>query len=316
MEFKSLITQAKDLEQIKKDLTGGISDSYDLGFLFFSEHSRSQASEIVNMLRAQTKVKHLLGCTCAGIIGTSSEIERQSAVTLILAKLPNVRIHPFFINQFQLEQLKSKDDWYNFFEVYPNENPKFLTLPDPFMLDMNLFLQGLNATYPGCPVIGGLASGASDAGDNLLFINQEEYSDGAIGVVLLGDFDVQTIVSQGCRPLGETYIVTKAEDNVIHELAGRPFLSILKEVLDKASIRDKLLMQEAIFVGIAMDEYKHPLKRGDFLIRAVIGLDQNTGSGAIADYVKPGQTVQFHVRDAVSATEDLNELLTLQQKNV
>lgn len=314
MEFTSRMTTSVEHVKIVDDLTNGQIGDFDLGVLFLSANDASSVSDILEQLRSRINVHNLIGCTCAGIIGDHAEIERQNATSLILARLPGVKILPFVLTQPQLEGLKAPDDWYNFFEVFPNEKPVFVTLPDPFSLDMGLFLEGVNKAYAGCPVVGGLASAAAQPGENILFVNKEETQDGVVGVVLTGDIRVSTVVSQGCRPIGETYIITKAEGNLIHTLAGRPFLEVLQEVLNKLSTADQSLAQDAIFVGIAMNEYKDKFKRGDFLIRGLMGLDQSTGAGVVADYVEVGQTVQFHLRDAKTANEDLNELLTLENQ--
>ena len=316
MEFTSKITLAADPAGIVEELTRDESGPFDLGFLFISSFSKVTAQEIVMMLRKRIRVRHLIGCTCMGVIGTEKEIERRPASVLILGRFSGVKLLPFSLSQIQLENLRTKEEWYNFFEVYPNENPIFLTLPDPFLFDMNGFLEKINRFYPHCPVVGGLASAASGPGENTLILDEEQFEDGMVGVILTGSISVETIVSQGCRPIAQTFIVTKARDNVIYELAGRPFLQVLQEVLHQAPARDKLLAQEAVFVGIAMDEYRHEFKRGDFLIRGLMAIDQNTGAGAIADYVKAGQTIQFHVRDSAAATEDLYELLTLKQRQI
>ncbi len=90
-------------------------------------------------------------------------------------------------------------------------------------------------------------------------------------------------------------------------------MDVLQDVLHMTPARDKLLAQESLFVGIAMNEYRHEFKRGDFLIRGLVGIDRNLKAGAIADYIRPGQTIQFHVRDSQAATEDLQELLSLKR---
>ncbi len=315
MEFISKTSRALECYQIVEELTP-TTDFYDLGFLFISSFHKVAAEEIVMLLRKRINIRHLIGCSCAGVIASEEEIERKPATVLILAKIPEAELIPFSMKQTELEILNSSADWYNFFEIYPTEKPVFVVFPDPFMFDMNSFLQKINRVYPHCPVIGGVASGAFQPGENTLILNDNQLDDGMVGVIITGGVEVETVVSQGCRPIGETFIVTKAQDNVIYELAGRPLLDVLQEVLHQAPARDKLLAQEAIFVGIAMDEYRHEFKRGDFLIRGLMGIDQNTGAGAIADYVKPGQTVQFHVRDADAATEDLHELLSAQQRKI
>ncbi len=312
MKFISRLSTQNQPAKIAAELTNNLSGEFTSGFLFLSELSQEAAAETLSLLRKQLKVKTLIGCTCAGVIGSDAEIEREPATTLILGNLPEAKITPFIMTQNTLEELQKAQDWYNYLNVFPNEQPKFILLPDPFSVDMNYFLSGLNAAYPGCPVMGGLASAATAPRENLLFINDETYDEGVVGITLVGGIDIKTIVSQGCRPFGENYIITKAEKNIIYKLAGRPFINVLEEVLQKATARDKMLAQEALLVGIAMDEYTHNLKRGDFIIRNLIGVDQDTGAGVIAEYVKPGQTIQFHVRDAETASEDLNELLDQQ----
>ena len=313
MEFISRITTETKAAEIVEELIKGQTDSYDLGVLFVAPQAQSMAHEIIEILKTKLPIRNLIGCTGAGIIGSHAEIERRSATVLSLAKLPGVKILPFMMNQTQLEGFKTTDDWYNFFEVYPTEKPIFIALPDSFLFDVSRFLDGLNYAYPGCPVIGGLASAASSPGENTLVVNQEERDDGVVGVILTGNVRVDTVVSQGCRPIGKTYIVTKAEGNMIYALAGRPFAEILVEVLKELSSGDQMLAQEAIFVGIAMNEYTHEFKRGDFLIRGLMGIDQTSKAGVIADFAQVGQTIQFHLRDAHTAREDLQSLLLSQQ---
>ena len=67
--------------------------------------------------------------------------------------------------------------------------------------------------------------------------------------------------------------------------------------------------QRALHIGIAMDEQRAQFTRGDFLIRNLLGADQQTGAIVVGDVIQEGQTVQFQVRDAQSADEDLHALL-------
>jgi small ligand-binding sensory domain FIST len=147
-------------------------------------------------------------------------------------------------------------------------------------------------------------------GENKLFLDGELYSDGLVGVALAGNVLVRTVISQGCRPIGERFIVTKAEQNVIHELGGEPALSCLERVFSSLSSSERSLAQRALHIGIAMNEHRAQFGRGDFLIRNLLGADQQTGAVVIGDMVQEGQTVQFQVRDADSADKDLRHLLS------
>ena len=312
MEFINRFSSSPDKNILIHELTHDLSGHFDLGILFASLDSSQSIEEVVRDIRGKINVRHFLVCTCAGIIGSDKELEFKPGASLILSRLPGVKIQPFYLNQVELETLKTSEDWYRTLEIYPNENPVFLVLPDPFQLDMNLFLNKINQAYPNCPVIGGLAS----AHGNILVLDNETYRDGLIGVALSGDFKVETVVSQGCRPIGQPFIVTKARDNIIYEVGGRKFLDVLSSLFKESSAPDQLLLQEAVFIGIAMDEYKHEFKRGDFLSRVLMGIDQESGAGVIGDRIRAGQTIQFHVRDTQSAVEDLHELLKQQQARV
>jgi small ligand-binding sensory domain FIST len=313
MQFISRLTEALDQEQILKDLTENLSGSFDLGILFVTPWQPYDPIELYKSVAKQIGIRHFLCCTCAGIIGSEREIEGRPAASLLLAKLPGVTINPFYINQVELEGLQTPEALYEFFEIYPNESPCFIVLPDPFALDTNRFLKVLNQAYKGTPIVGGLASAASGPQENVLILDGEVYQEGLMGIVLSGPLKVETVVSQGCRPFGDTFIVTKAKDNIIHELGGQPFYKVLEGVLKNGTDYDRHLAREAIFVGIAMNEYQQQFKRGDFLIRPVMAIDPTNGAGAIGDYITVGQTVQFHLRDAKTANEDLHELLKFQK---
>ncbi len=311
MEFINRITDATDEDKITVDLLEGVEGEFDLAVLYVCPWQPYDPIELYESLRVGSKVRHFLCCTCAGIIGGELEIEGRPSASLMLMRLPQVKVTPFYLNQASLEGIKSPQDWYNFMEVYPNEKPSFLVFADPFMFDGNGFLASLNSAYKGSAVIGGLASAASNPNENVLILDGEVYREGVVGVALTGNLRIETVVSQGCRPIGETYIVTKAERNIIYELAGRPFFKVLEEVLNKGTAYDRHLASEAVFIGIAMNEYKDVFNRGDFLIRGVMAVDPQIGAGAVGDYVRPGQTIQFHLRDAKTANEDLHALLKM-----
>ncbi len=316
MEFENRFTESSDPEAIIAALGKGPAGTYDLGVLFLSMMSHESVEEVIEGIRAQVDISHLLVGTCAGIIGGEVEVENRPAASLLLAKLPGVTISPFYLDQSRLTELKEPSDWHAFFDFFPNEKPVFLLLPDPFILDINFMMNGINAAYPNCPMIGGIASGANQPHGNSLFLDDTFYDEGVVGLALTGDITVDTVVSQGCRPIGDVFVVTHAEENIIHELSGRPFIEVIQEVIKNASPRDQGLIQQALLIGVTIDEQKKGYKRGDFLIRSLMRLDQDTGAGMIGDVIEAGQSIQFHVRDAETAVEDLNELLILQQQRM
>jgi small ligand-binding sensory domain FIST len=110
-------------------------------------------------------------------------------------------------------------------------------------------------------------------------------------------------------------VVTRAEDNVLLELAGQPALARLEDIVSALDEEDRELVASGLQIGVAMDEYAERHERGDFLIRGVIGIDPEREAVAIGDVLEVGQTVRFQVRDAETADEDLYELLDAHVEN-
>ena len=309
MEIVSRTAVSGKYPELIKALTTEAGEVYDVAMLFLSAGHKDQLQELVRGISDQIAVGNFIACTCAGIIGSDAELEQEEGAVLFLGSFPGVTCKPFYITQSQLEQIQKPEDYHTLLEVHPNDEPVFFMIPDPFQLDLNALIEGMNEAYGQAPLVGGLASGSNEANGNVLMLNGETYTQGAVGFALTGGLRLHTIVSQGCKPVGEPYIVTKADKNIIHEVAGKSFLDILRQVFLTLDEKERQLMQQALLVGIAMDEYTHNFGRGDFLVRPVIGIDQNTGAVGIGDRIQTGQTIQLHLRDARTATEDLSELL-------
>jgi small ligand-binding sensory domain FIST len=284
----------------------------DLAFLFFSSHYADQAHTLATVVRANLAPRVLIGCTGEGVIGGDQELEAQAAVVLWAACLPEVTvtpIRPTFVHEHAQGEIRSSvTGWPNDLESR-GRVPIFLLLGDPFSTPMDELLGMLADRYPTARAIGGLAGGGSDIGENRLILDDEVFEEGAVAVALSGPIDIRTVISQGCRPIGEPYVVTKAERNVIYELGGAPALQRLQAAFESLSPEEREIASRALHVGIVTDEHRAHFDRGDFLVRNLIGADRGAGSLAIGDVVREGQTVQFHVRDARSASEDINLLL-------
>jgi small ligand-binding sensory domain FIST len=186
-------------------------------------------------------------------------------------------------------------------------------LADPFTMPTPQIVAALAQGAHAVPVAGGMASGASQPGQNVLLANERVTSAGAVGVTIGGSVSLDFIVSQGCRPVGRPIVVTRAKDNIIQELGGQLPMAALKAMTMELSEQDRALLNKGLLVGVVINEYKDHFGRGDFLIRNVMGLDLKRGFIAVAERLRVGQTIQFHVRDAATADEDLRLLLDAQE---
>ncbi len=257
------------------------------------------------MIRQSLHPRMIVGCSGEGVIAGAEELETAPAVTLWAASMPDVALEPIRSSFSPVQDQFRLSGWPEPSTIQSS----FLLLADPFSTPMREVLGLIDERYPGTRAIGGLAGGGQGEGENRLIFQDEVLTGGLVGVRLSGPVDVRPVISQGCRLIGERFVVTKAEHNLIYELGGVPALERLQAVFESLPEEDRRHAHRALHLGIVIDEHRDRFERGDFLVRNLVGADQTTGSVAVGDVVQEGQTVQFQLRDAKSASEDLNLLL-------
>ena len=277
----------------------------DLVVCFASVQHGGAFEDVTGGLRKLLEPEVFMGCTAVAVAGGGVEIEREPGLSVFAARFGGGRVGGVVLDAERTDEGVSIGGW-------PDELPTrgtLLTLADPFSFPMLDFLRLCNSQVPELTVMGGMASAAAGPGGNRIALDDRILTSGAVGVMCSEDVPIRAVVSQGCRPIGKPLTITRAERNLAHELAGRPAMERLREIVQAATDADRKLMREGLHVGIVVDEHRFDFERGDFLVRNLLGVDQSTGSLAISEPVEVGQTVQFQVRDADAADEDLRYLL-------
>ncbi len=294
-------------EQILANLDG---QNPDLAVVFISSHHTPSYFTAPEVFAEALGARVLIGCSAAGVIGGGQEVERRPGIAVSAAILPGVELSPFHLNQDELPSPDAGPEaWQELLGIRPDDCPAIMLLPDPFTLRSDHLLAGLDFAYPAAVKIGGLASGGGQPGTNALFINDKSVRSGAVGVAFTGDLAVETVVAQGCRPIGEPLVVTESELNVISKLGNQTPLEVLHDLFEAAETREKRLIRRSLQIGIVMDRLAQDRTEGEFLIRNVLGADEDDGTLAVGELVQEGQVVQFFVRDAQAADEDLRMML-------
>ena len=310
MPFAAALSQHPLATHAVGEVTGQVLDKVgegaQLAVLFVSAAHTGAMEDIAAAVRSILQPEVLVGCTAGSVVGGAREVEDQPAISLWAGTMSSVA--PI---RLTAEQVGDEVAVAGFPapDLLPADGRALLVLADPFSFPVDSFLSGL-AEQVGVdlPVVGGLASAARGPGGNRLVLGDEVLSDGAVGVVL-GGVEVSTVVSQGCRPVGDPMIVTRGERQVIYELAGRPALDRVQELIQSLDPDELQLAQRGLHVGRVIDERKVDYGRGDFLIRNVLGADREVKAVAVGDEIDVGDTVQFQVRDADTADEDLRHLM-------
>jgi small ligand-binding sensory domain FIST len=286
------------VDQANKTLGGAAAQ---LAVLFASSHFLPYADALVATVANEAGSPPLIGCLAESVVGNGREVESEPAVSLWLG----AGLGP--VETFSMEFLRTPTG--GAFCGYNFEPGVHLMVTDPYSFPVDSLLSYLNEHVPGALVMGGVASGVTGVGQGGLFLGDQVLAGGCVGVRLAATTGVELLVSQGCRPIGSPYTVTRAEGHMIYELGGRPPLTLLQHLARSLPERDQQLLVNGVHLGLVIDEYQIERGPGDFLIRGVIGADPRSGAIALGDEARIGQTVQFHVRDAHTADQDLKRTL-------
>jgi small ligand-binding sensory domain FIST len=253
----------------------------------------------------------ILGASARSVIGAGRELEEETGFAVAAARLPGVQLRPFHLRNEELpDGAEAPDAWRERLGFAHGARPSFVLLADPFSCDAEALVAGLDASFPAAPKIGGLASAGNGPGGNRLLCSGRIETQGAVGVALDGEIEVDTIVAQGCRPIGNPLFVTRAREQLLFELDGRKPADVLQALFDAAGERDRELFRTSLFLGIEMKEALSEYHQGDFLVRNLAGLDARSGALVVGAQLHDGQVVQFHLRDAQTSAHDLEERLT------
>jgi small ligand-binding sensory domain FIST len=302
----SLSTDAAEAAaQAAREARAALGDApVDLAFLFLSGDHFGGSAEAVAVVEEELSPGHLLGCVAEGVVARARELEEGPGAAVWAASLPEAEIETFHSVALGTDEGVAVTGFPTL-----DEADLVTLLVDPYTFPAAGFLTKLNEEEDTVPLVGGLAAGGGEPDTQALFVDGEVVYEGAVGAVLRG-VPVRTVVSQGCEPVGRDSVITHAEENVVFELAGEPALERLKgDVVTLTPEQERSAAAGGVLAGLVIDENRADYGRGDYLMRGLIGVDEDSGALAIGEAVRVGQTLRFHVRDAGSADNDLRASL-------
>jgi small ligand-binding sensory domain FIST len=309
--FAAALSEHPDAAIATGDVVGRVLEALgdpdtppDLAMVFVTPTHAGAMEEIVATINATLRPVALLGCAAVSVVGGEREVERGPGISLWAGRTGPVT--PFHLSVARAPDGLTFTGWP---EEMPDDASALLLIPDPFTFPTDDLLRRMQEDRPGLPVVGGMASAARAPGGNRLVIGDRVVRDGAVGAFLGPQVEVATVVSQGCRPVGSPFVVTRAEHNIVYELAGRPAVERLQEVAAALPEDDRELLADLVQIGRVIDENKLDFGPGDFLVRTVVGADPNSGALRVGDIVEVGSTAQFQVRDPDSADQELRRLV-------
>lgn len=275
----------------------------DLVLMFVTPHHRSLVPEAAKFVQKALRPGTLLGCAAESVVSGGREVERAPGLSLWAGRTGPAT--PFHLSVTDTPDGPTITGWPDRI----GEATAAIVLADPFSFPTRDLLARMDEDHPGVPLVGGMALASPEPGDNQLVLDDRVVDSGAVGVLLGPGVRVSTVVSQGCRPVGEPFVVTRADGPIVYEMGGRPPLERLKELRAHLSEAELGMLNRGVHLGRVIDEHRESFGRGDFLVRTVVAGDAGTGAIQIDDLIEVGATAQFQVRDATSADEDLRHLV-------
>lgn len=279
-------------------LEAQLGDHPDVLFVFASPRLRGRLRDVPRRASARLGSPLVCGCSGDGVLAEGVERERVPALAMMGIKLPDgARAQPLRAEAGAREINVGA------------RSTGVVMLADPLSADVEAILRRFDASYRGVTMVGALASGAKSRGEHTLFLEGWTFHDGAVGVAFHGTLGIEAVVAQGCRPIGEPMIVTRADGPRILALdRGRP-LDVLRELHATLGNEDRKLMRRSLLCGVQMRDSQIEYRPGDFLVREIVGIDEERGALVIAADLHGYPVVQLHVRDRRASAEDLHNAL-------
>jgi small ligand-binding sensory domain FIST len=267
-------------------------DRADIALVFVTGEAHRATHEMLHAVRRVTGAPVVVGCSGNGVLDGRREVEGESAVAVLVVRDERLLATPFLVENQEAAGAAAGARIAERVGGTVAEGGCLFVLPDVAGLDPRALLDGLQDSLGFVPVVGAVAAAT-------------EGVSGALAGVALSGLHPVIGVAQGCAPIGEPYVITRAAENVVIQIAGRRALDVLREAVQSAPGGPERAQRGGVFAGLALDPAKSPLERGDFLVRNLLGVDGASGAVAVGERVHVGQTIQFQVRDAEASREDL-----------
>ncbi len=308
--FASALSTRHDLQLALREAVAELLEGLggrrpDLLVAFITHDHAGEFDELAARLGGLSGARVLVGSSSQSVVAAGREVENEPALALWAVACEGMEMTPFRLEAHRLSETEIE---YTGLPDLGGEDPKhasLILLADPYSYPMADFLDGLEHHAPGIRAVGGLASGGSGPGENALFLGDRRIESGAVGVLLSGGIQLTPILSQAYRPVGQSWVVTDCQDSLVKKIAGKPATAAMMKTLEGLPTADRLLLQNGPILGVAWDAAKSELQASDLLAHPIRGVAPQEDAIVIVGHIRRGQTVQFMVRDAKAAGEDL-----------
>ena len=278
----------------------------DIAIVFATINYQTEYEQLYQAVLANANCEELIGCTGMSVLTSAGEFEEEPAIAVMVLRGEQLSAVSFTAQGTASEVGEQIQES---IQTELREGSLLVIFPDVRAVNPAELVEHIGGDGATLPVVGAAVSGDATGAQMYHWQGTQATEGGATGILLTGDFSTEIGVAQGCQPIGKPREVTKVDGRVIFELDGEPALESFKGTLQLLTQEDIRRSGGTVFVGIAMDDANKSPIRGDFLIRNLVGINEEHAAIAVSEEVKEGQLVQFHLRNPLAAAEEIQVII-------
>ncbi len=302
-------------EAIEEAMAEAKLDAASLVFLFTTPGHLSRWPEVVAAVAEGTSGARVVGCTGFGVLTAQGEIERTPGIS-VLAVGDAPPAAPFLVEGLgdapaECGRAIGRAAKKELGDALSHENPPLVVImPDSYHLQADALFEGIHEELgEEAIIVGGGAAEDGSAGRTFQFLDGQMQTNAVSGVVFAGAPRRFIGISQAYLPVGEPRLITRAEENVVWEISGERAYDAFAEAAGPEWMENIQFAAMNLFIGIPGDPDKVMLDHGEYIVRPIVGADEERGIIALPTPVNTGQAITFAKRDGSRAREDLRTML-------
>jgi small ligand-binding sensory domain FIST len=283
--------------------------------VFTAEHMRDQ-ERLRNAVSHASNHAVVVGSTAAGILTGEGEVEGSHGIAVLALASDQLQTKAFLFEPLRGHDAEAGARVAKLTGPSLGGNLLTVLIPDSYNGQAQEMLQAIEREIGYSPVIGAGSSESGVAGATFQLCNDKVATNAVTGLHLSGSFESFIDITQGCQPITEPLVITRAGGNIIYEIDNRPAFEVFTSVLKGPLLEDLRRALMYVFVGVPADRRRNSVGGGEYLVRNIIGLDSEKKIIGVADEVTEGQVMVFTLRDGQRARDDLGQMLKRQAQRL
>ncbi len=276
---------------------GNVRGKYQLGFVYAHDTLGEDLKDIIGRLKQETGIRNWIGTLGLAVCSTGVEHYDKPTLLVMLADIDAKQFSIIGTNNFAEEKILEE------VSSYCKEELSHVGVihGDPSNPATPNIIEKISNAVPSAYLVGGLTSSNTEK-----YQIANEITKGSVsGIIFSPEVNIIIGHTQGCTPLDQQHVITKSDRNLLIELDGHPALDVLRDDVGEVLAKDLNKIAGYIFAGLPIELSD----TGDYLVRNIIGFDEEEKIIAVGDYLYEGGKFMFCRRDGNSARDDMLRML-------